>query len=147
MFTTSKQLFTFRQQNIEKKQISQRLTLPSLESFRWRVDVTISTRLVNKFFVNSSVVLRNLIYYISGTWFSCLLSSLMSYIIIFSVLNRVLEPTVLMEMKDSTGKITTFEVSIWLFLSFAFRYILFWFLEMSVIYICFFNQNLICKNI
>lgn len=64
-------VFSERQQNIEKKQISQRLTLPSLESFRWRVDVTIST----------------------------------------SVLNRVLEPTVLMEMKDSTGKITTFEAS------------------------------------
>ncbi|XP_004206091.2 COMM domain-containing protein 5 [Hydra vulgaris] len=62
-------VFTTKQNAIEKKFSS--FQLPSLISLRWRIDVTIST----------------------------------------SVLNRVLQPTILMQIKDSNGKMFTFEVS------------------------------------
>jgi len=67
----SKIVFSERHAKIEQKHLEERLNLPSLESLRWRVDVTIST----------------------------------------SVLNRVLEPTILMETTDDKGKKATFEVS------------------------------------
>jgi len=64
-------VFGERQGKIEQLQVSGRTRLATVDSIRWRVDVAIST----------------------------------------SVLNRVLEPTIMMEIKDSTGKTTTFEIS------------------------------------
>ncbi|XP_071087894.1 COMM domain-containing protein 5-like isoform X1 [Haliotis cracherodii] len=65
-------IFGNRRPKIDKHAVAGRPHLPSLDLFRWRVDVAIST----------------------------------------SVLNRVLEPTVMMEMTLSNGRIHTFEVPV-----------------------------------
>eukprot|EP00794_Sanderia_malayensis_P003362 gene3362-3851_t len=65
-------IFSSKQLTLDQKNIENRLRLPKLESVKWRVDVGIST----------------------------------------SVLNRVLEPTILMEMKLDNNKTATFEVSL-----------------------------------
>ncbi|XP_065053535.1 COMM domain-containing protein 5-like [Rhopilema esculentum] len=65
-------VFSAKQHEIDKKLIENRIQLPKLDSLRWRVDVGIST----------------------------------------SVLNRVLEPTILMEMNLDNGKSETFEVPV-----------------------------------
>ncbi|XP_041356846.1 COMM domain-containing protein 5-like [Gigantopelta aegis] len=65
-------VFGNRRAKIDKCVLANRPRLPSLDLLRWRVDVAIST----------------------------------------SVLNRVLEPTVLMEMTLHNGRVFTFEVSV-----------------------------------
>ncbi|XP_061188295.1 COMM domain-containing protein 5-like [Saccostrea echinata] len=65
-------VFGSRRPRIENKILDSRPRLPKIEQLKWRVDVAIST----------------------------------------SVLNRVLEPTILMEMKLSNGRIHLFEVPV-----------------------------------
>ncbi|XP_062514451.1 COMM domain-containing protein 5-like [Corticium candelabrum] len=67
-----KAVFGPRRQHLNEAVIQHRVRLPTLQSFRWRVNVSIST----------------------------------------SALNRVLEPSVLVEMTLSSGKIKTFEVPV-----------------------------------
>jgi len=65
-------IFGSRREHIDQVSLNTRPRLPQIENFKWRVDVGIST----------------------------------------SVLNRVLEPTVLMEMTLTDGNIRTFEVPV-----------------------------------
>jgi hypothetical protein len=67
-----KAVFGPKRQQLDEAALEQRVRLPAMQSFRWRVNVSIST----------------------------------------SALNRVLEPSVLVEMTLSNGRIHTFEVPI-----------------------------------
>lgn len=71
-----------------------------LISCKWRVDIIISSKYVRIFLVD---IYRKIIFYKKFLFFFC---------ICCSILNRVLEPTIMMEWIFNTGECVTFELSL-----------------------------------
>ena len=63
-------------------------------------------------------------------------------LLFFSALNRVLEPTVLMELKLSDGKVHTFEVQVYVVNYFIVLHSL---LKQKISNICFYVKSLVCE--